>query len=321
MMRWTLAACLAVSPAFGFELQSPVDCEIGRTCFIQQYVDHDPGPGHTDLTCAKRSYDGHKGTDIRLPDLQSLAEGTKVLAAAAGKVRGARDGMPDIASNAPGAPSIEKRACGNGVLVDHADGWSTQYCHLRKGSVTVKAGQEVAVGDVLGEIGLSGKTEFPHLHLTLRRGETVIDPFTSDAMGADCALPDRSLWSEASGITYMPGGIMSAGMQMAIPDYDEVKRTSPHLARMTPQAPALVFWAHFFGVSKGDVLETKLTGPDGTVIAEKQFVMDRPRATQFRAIGRKKRGQGWAPGIYDGVARLIRDGEPVAERRSTVEVQ
>ena len=72
-------------------------------------------------------------------------------------------------------------------------------------------------------------------------------------------------------------------------------------------APALVFWAHFFGLRAGDRIELDLRGPDETLIAENAHQMTKNRALQFRAVGRKRR-QSWKPGVYRGEARLMRDG-------------
>src|SRR5690606_21465600 len=47
----------------------PVNCDVGRDCFIQQYVDHDAGDGYSDYRCGPLSYDTHKGTDIRIPGI------------------------------------------------------------------------------------------------------------------------------------------------------------------------------------------------------------------------------------------------------------
>lgn len=56
---------------------------------------------------------------------------------------------------------------GNHVVVDHGDGTYAAYAHLRRGSVAVRAGDEVAVGDVLGHLGNTGNTSMPHLHVQL----------------------------------------------------------------------------------------------------------------------------------------------------------
>ncbi len=42
-------------------LEVPLACRFGETCFIQQYFDHDPGPGAKDYRCGPMVYDGHDG--------------------------------------------------------------------------------------------------------------------------------------------------------------------------------------------------------------------------------------------------------------------
>src|SRR5258706_7526145 len=74
----------------GFSL--PLRCTPGSDCWIANHVDLDPGPGVRDYTCARFSYDGHNGTDFALRDLNAMAEGVAVLAAAAGRVLRARNG-------------------------------------------------------------------------------------------------------------------------------------------------------------------------------------------------------------------------------------
>jgi murein DD-endopeptidase MepM/ murein hydrolase activator NlpD len=40
-------------------------------------------------------------------------------------------------------PDAANREYGNGVVIRHIDGFETQYCHLAKGSITVKSGDLV----------------------------------------------------------------------------------------------------------------------------------------------------------------------------------
>ena len=150
MRRALTPFLLALAPPAGaFELALPLDCRLGDSCYIQQFPDHDPGPGATDFTCGPLSYDGHDGTDIALPSRAAMAAGVAVLAAAPGVVKGVRDGVEDFIAAIPGKES------GNGVVIDHGDGWETQYCHLRRGSVRVKAGERVAAGQALGFVIVS----------------------------------------------------------------------------------------------------------------------------------------------------------------------
>lgn len=56
---------------------------------------------------------------------------------------------------------------GNSVTLDLGDGVYAVFAHLRRGSVRVRKGDRVRVGDVLGEVGNSGNTSEPHLHFHL----------------------------------------------------------------------------------------------------------------------------------------------------------
>src|SRR4051794_11835612 len=108
-------------------LSFPVACEIGVTCFVQNYLDHDSGPGAKDYRCGGLTYDGHDGTDIRLPNLAAMRKGVAVVAAADGVVRARRDGMDDVSIRVSGAGAVKGREAGNGVIIDHGNGWQTQY--------------------------------------------------------------------------------------------------------------------------------------------------------------------------------------------------
>ena len=61
-------------------LSLPIACEIGAACIVQNYVDRDPGPAARDYHCGFLTYDGHKGTDIRVIDRARYKEGVAVVA-------------------------------------------------------------------------------------------------------------------------------------------------------------------------------------------------------------------------------------------------
>lgn len=301
-----LALCLTLAPATAgaFDLALPLDCTLGETCFIQQFPDHDPGPAARDFTCGSMTYDGHDGTDFALVSDAAMAAGVTVRAAADGVVRGMRDGMADLRISDPAAPALNGQDCGNGIAITHAHGWETQYCHLKRGSVQVAAGQKVQAGQALGQVGLSGNTEFPHLHLTVRRNGRPVDPFAPDAPA--CGPRAKGLWQAP--LPYVAGGIVSAGFAPEIPEFDAVRAGTAPPASDT--APALVFWAQLYGTRKGDRLTLRLFGPEGALV-EESFTLDRPQARAFRAIGRKLRDASWPPGTYHGTARLMRDGAEI----------
>jgi hypothetical protein len=303
----TISLALA-TPAGAFELAFPVDCTLGTTCYVQNYVDHDPSPKAQDFTCGGLSYDGHDGTDIGLPTIAAMRAGVSVLAAAPGTVKGSRDGIADF------APVEPNKECGNGVLVDHGGGWETQYCHMKQGSVRVQVGDEVAPGTVLGQIGQSGQAAFPHLHLSVRRNGNELDPFAPETLTTCGAAPEQSLWDYP--FAYVPGGLLDAGISSEIPQFQSIKDglPSPNLPKA---APALVIWAYFFGPRAGDALLFTLTGPEGTIFAERS-VLEKPQALAFRAVGRKLKTSGWPTGIYQAQVKMMRGDQELA--RKSVEI-
>ena len=310
MIRLATLLIMAPAAAGAFSLEFPLDCQLDDTCFIQQFPDRDPGPGVTDFTCGPLSYDGHSGTDFAVATLRAMQNGVTILAAAPGTIKGVRDGMPDIASNAPDAVEITGRECGNGLVIDHGGGWETQYCHMAKGSVRVRAGEAVSSGTPLGLIGLSGNTEFPHLHLSVRKDGAEIDPFDPDGTAACGPGPDAPLW--ATPVPYTPGGLVGAGFAAQIPKWAAIKAglQDPPL---TKTAPALVLWVHYFGSRVGDQLRLIITGPQGTVIDE-IVTIDRTQAQGFRAVGKRLRAPNWASGTYFGEIVLTRDGAEISRR-------
>lgn len=107
---------------------------------------------------SSRTYNGeernwHKGLDIAAP------EGTPVYAPQGGIVRAA---LADTFFN------------GNLIVVDHGYGLFSIYGHLRHMAVTV--GEKINRGDVLGEVGQTGRATGPHLHWGVYWHNIALDP-------------------------------------------------------------------------------------------------------------------------------------------------
>lgn len=94
----------------------------------------------------------HRGVDLAIPT------GTPLLAT--------RDGVARTFWDSKGG--------GNVVRLDHGNGYFSQYLHLSQFSV--RTGQNVRAGQVVGLSGNTGRSTGPHLHFEIRRGNNVYDP-------------------------------------------------------------------------------------------------------------------------------------------------
>jgi len=63
---------------------------------------------------------------------------------------------------------------GNEILIDHGSGMTTKYGHLSK--IFVVVGQEIKRGQVIGAVGMTGKTTGPHLHYEVIVNDTPVNP-------------------------------------------------------------------------------------------------------------------------------------------------
>jgi murein DD-endopeptidase MepM/ murein hydrolase activator NlpD len=296
------------SPTFVF----PVACKIGGSCLIQKFVDHDPGPGRRDYRCGSLTTDGHDGTDIRVRTMADMRSGYDVVAARAGTVLRIRDGEPDVSVGEGPAPDM-KRA-GNAVVIDHGDGWQTQYSHLRRDSVRVRPGQQVAAGEPIGLIGLSGNSEFPHLHFTIRHNDVAVDPFTADG-SAPCgdAPAAPTLWTgqTAAMLGYRAAAVVTAGLASEVPPRSVADR-DPAAGLTGTQAP-LILWVDAIGAKQGDEQEFSIIGPSGRIVHSQISDVASGGLSWFTYSGKRAPPTGWQPGRYTGRYALRRNRITVAE--------
>ncbi|MEQ8356667.1 MAG: M23 family metallopeptidase [Kiloniellaceae bacterium] len=308
-MVFTVTAAQAQTlapPGGGFDL--PLDCRMGEVCSVQNYIDHDPGPGWRDHTCGGLSYDGHRGIDIRVPTQIEMRQGVAVVAAAAGEVIIAEDGQPDLLMQDTGPGKTREQRNGNWVAIKHGGTWVTTYAHMMKGSVAVKAGDRVERGQKLGLIGLSGNSDFPHVHFAVTHRNKLLDPFTGTTPEDACGTATESLWSPAAAVqlAYRVGGLLSAGLLGRQPSHREIMDGIEAPNRIEAEAPVLIFWIGAWGLRKGDRQILTILDPKGKVFLSKDHILERDRATVSRWIGRKLRAKAWPAGTYRGLYRVER---------------
>ncbi len=304
-------------------LGMPVACEVGRSCFIQNYVDSDPASSAKDYECGSRSYDGHNGTDFRLTTMTAQQAGVDVLAAADGRVLRRRDGMADVSIREAGRAAVQGSECGNAIIIEHADGWQTQYCHMARGSLRVEVGDRIKAGQAIGRIGLSGLTEYPHLHFTVRHRGQIADPFAYGAPPGACG-GGQSLWQPSLRplLAYRQRVVLNEGFAATAVTMAMLEAGDSERQRPDRDAPALVAYVRGIGLRTGDVQSLVLKSPSGQTLVEKRAQpLERDQAQSLVFAGSKKPAGGWDRGTYQASYTVIHEGNVVLERRFDIQLK
>ena len=324
---WVLFAlsCSAKAQDAEGPLGPPLVCGRADACFVQNYPDIDPSAEALDPSCGRLTYDGHDGVDVRVRAAAARA-GVAVVAPVTGVVRGARDGEADGVYRAIGRTAVTGRECGNGVAIVGDDGLEVQLCHLRRGSVVVRAGQRVIAGQQLGLVGQSGMAAFPHVHVSVRREGVAIDP------GSGRALTHRSCSQGSSGPSAgtlwngharrtLPFAARSAiadwGFLESAPENAQNADLAP-VARGSRTASALVFYATFAGTLAEDVQRIRIIGPNGSELLAIEETQTRNQAQMVRYAGRRTPAGGWPAGAYRAEASFWRDGALISSQSETI---
>ncbi len=290
-------------------LDVPVRCTPGQTCWITKYVDWDETAGRRDYRCGPVSSDRHQGTDIAIRDLDAMRSGVAVVAAAPGVVFRRRDGSEDVNVLETGDPEKLKGKCGNGVFLRHPGGWSTIYCHMRKGSIAVNKGDKVTAGQRLGFVGMSGSAQYPPVHFQVMHERKLIDPFVGLERSDRCALGDQPLWTAAAlaKLAYRPTALYNGGFAATAPK-PKAMRDGRYRDNVLPRtAPALVLWVDMFAVKAGDELMLGITGPNGETILKYSKMIKKTQARRYAYAGVRRKTPLWPAGVYKGEIRLVRE--------------
>lgn len=133
------------------------------------------------------------------PDSPSdaIGYGAVVLAGAEAVVAAVHDDMDEASSILQTPSQPLGRGSGNYVVLRLAANRFAFYEHLRPGSISVRAGDHVKVGQAIGAVGFSGDTTGPHLHLHV----------------ANCASP-----LECEGLPFTIRGVTELGTYLPLSD-------------------------------------------------------------------------------------------------------
>lgn len=141
----------------------------GSTASSQPHVSHGPfiaGYYSNPLPGGIITQGLHDGTAVDI----GAARGTPIYAAA--------DGTAIIVRNNGGSNG----GYGNYVVISHSNGTQTLYAHMK--SAIVSSGQQVSGGQMIGYVGMTGRTTGPHLHFEVRGA---MNPFRNCAVGSVCS--------------------------------------------------------------------------------------------------------------------------------------
>lgn len=133
-----------------------------RVIFTKDGIDYIPGRYAIDFVRLDSA--GHYATGHQDSIANWYGYNNAVHAVAAGTVVATRTDFaesPVVSVESPAGPT---EGSGNYVAIEIGEGQIAFYEHLKPGSITVKTGQRVGEGEVIGTIGFTGHSTGPHLH-------------------------------------------------------------------------------------------------------------------------------------------------------------
>lgn len=119
---------------------------------------------------------GFRARGLRPADPSAyLGFGSAVLAPCTGSIMHAVDGVADNI-----VPQTDREQMAGNYVIVRCEEFDVVLAHLRQGSVTVSSGEHVTAGHPIGELGNSGNSDEPHLHIHAQRGTSPNAPFSAE---------------------------------------------------------------------------------------------------------------------------------------------
>ncbi len=296
----------ADGPPFSF----PLDCDIDKGCWFLNYPDTDRRIGVAkDFACGDLAYDNDFSVRIALGSVASLRNPPAVAAAAGGKVKQVLDGIEDLVITSRAQLAKGTPECGNAVIIDHENGWETAYCHLRKGSITVKKGERVERSQIIGAAGSSGFATWPQLgFITVKHG-LPFDPVSGLTTYEKCGVKRTPLLDLGRQFfIYRPAAITGIGFTDTSQTIANILRGDAlSYASLRANTKFLVLWMRILNIRKDDRIEVTMTNPSGNVISRKTVIAKKDEASFALNTAKGKGFFNWPAGVYTGTVTVTRN--------------
>ena len=140
------------------------------------------------------------------------------------------------------------------------------------------------LGDILGQVGMSGQSNFPHLHLSVSKYGNTIDLFRQEQAQTCSQMAGNGLWHQAP--FYSATSLFTVGFSTAIPSFSAVKLGAARLTALAHNDAALVLYGYAFYTEAGDLIDLKVTCPEG-ISVEHTTQIEKTQSQLFRAFGKR----------------------------------
>jgi len=242
---------------FGWPVQKSVDAPYNETWAISYYMDHNMSFGIQDYICGVKTYNGHKGVDIYMWPFyweQMSLNYTEIIAAEAGQIVYKQDQNSDQNCSDGGQ--------WNAVYIQHSDGSTAWYGHMKKESLTTKnVGDMVSKGEFLGIIGSSGDSNGPHLHFEVYDSNgALIDPYYDSCN----ALNIESWWADQK--DYLDSNINAVLTHSDYPDFNTCPEVeTSNIQNSFSLTDTVVVGVYLREQLQGTSMDLEITRPDGSI--------------------------------------------------------
>ena len=242
--------------------------------------------------CGKKVSNENKSTHISLGSMNAVAENYAVVAADSGIVKYAGDigGF-----------------CGVRILIEHDRGWETSYCHLKPDPIMVRTGQTVKKGQIIGAIGMTGRTRWPHLSFAVIRNGMIFDPFSGKSNIEGCSAQSEPMWNAGYNPPYEPAHVTSLGFHNGVPNPQSVLMGMTNDEAILEQVKVISLWGMMMNVMDGDEIHLQIIAPSGRIEKENIIPITFDKDYMPIFIIANRGNLLWERGIYTGKITIMRN--------------